>query len=170
MINNIECILFFFLSVFYFFAGKLREKQANRTNIILIKLNNIVMETFTSFLKYENNSIFSRGWGCGYVHIPKNHPILVKLLINENEPYFYMQISGFLDTITFSQWNDNGEFYIVGFDTSHNWNNMENSGEKYVINTTNQLKKLIDSYSILDAKKEVENYFKEKKEIFKDFL
>lgn len=127
--------------------------------------------TLTELKPYSQEFINSTnsGWGCGYVLIPKNHPILVKLLF-ENDAYFYLQIPGFSEEITLSEWEPNGEFYRIGFDTAHRWNNIENSSLGFVEFKTNELKRLVDSYTILDAKKEVENYFNHQKEKFAKYL
>lgn len=130
------------------------------------------MKTFTEIIAYSEKFIkeTNSGFGCGYVHIPKNHPILVKLLINENDSYYNLQIDDFSEELTFSKWDANQDFYIVGFDTAHSWNNIENSGKLFVENKTNELKKIIDEYSLLNAKLEVQKLFIDLRTKFKDFL
>lgn len=107
------------------------------------------------------------GWGCGYVLIPLKHPFAnVKMLLN-NDTYFYPQISGFSEEITFAEVE--GEFLVIGFDTAHSWNNSAHD-KNFVEQKTNELKSSIDNYTILDAKKEVEIFFKELQTKFKNYL
>ena len=130
------------------------------------------MKTFTELKAYEQNFIEScnTGWGCGYVHIPKNHPILVKLLINENNGYYNLQIDGFSEELTWTSWNETNDFYVVGFDTAHSWNNIQNSDKNFVEQKTNELKTIVDNYTLLDAKLEVQKLFINLRTKFKDFL
>jgi hypothetical protein len=121
------------------------------------------MEIKTQIL--ENN--IGRGWGCGYVFIPLNHPFLVKRLLN-NDTYFYPQVEGFSEEITFAE--NEGDYLQIGFDTYHSWNTPENSPKSFVIEKTEELKKCIESYTLTDAKKEVKNHFNELKETFKKYL
>ena len=109
------------------------------------------------------------GWGCGYVLIPKNHPILVKLLF-ENDGYFYLQLPNFSEEITLSEWVSNGEFYKIGFDTAHGWNNLENSGINFVEAKALEMQKIIDSYTIDHAKAEVNDYLNSVKSKFDNFF
>lgn len=127
------------------------------------------MNTSIKLIGYDDNFIqsCSTGWGCGYVLIPLNHPFLVKRLLN-NDVYFYPQISGFSEEITFCEEIDG--FLQIGFDTAHRWNNINNSPKSFVELKANELKQYIDNYTMLDAKKEVENYFQELKNKFKDYL
>ena len=107
------------------------------------------------------------GWGCGYVSIPLEHPFLVKELLN-NDSYFYPQIDGFSEEITFCEIND--DFLKIGFDTAHRWNNLENSSKTYVETKANELKQCIDNYTIIDAKLEVQKMFIDLRTKFKDYL
>lgn len=127
------------------------------------------MNTQTRLLPYSEDFIKSTnsGWGCGYVLIPLTHPFLVKQLLN-NDTYFYPQIDGFSEEITYCE--NEGDYLCIGFDMAHSWNNIENSTKAVVEAKTNELKTLIDNYTMLDAKKEVENYFKELQTKFKDYL
>lgn len=122
------------------------------------------MEVKTKILE---NSI-GRGWGCGYVIIPKEHPFMVKLLLNEETP-FYPQIKNFTEEITFAEW-ENENYFTIGFDTSHGWNNKENSSKSFVIEKTNSLKNCIDSYTMEDAKEEVRNHLENIKIKFNKYL
>ena len=107
------------------------------------------------------------GWGCGYVLIPLNHPFAdVKMLLN-NDTYFYPQISGFSEEITFAEVE--GEFLVIGFDTAHGWNNSTHD-KNFVEQKTNELKTFIDNYTIIDAKLEVQKMFIDLRTKFKDYL
>lgn len=128
------------------------------------------MEVVIKLMPYsiEYRKSCNIGWGCGYVLIPLKHPFAdAKLLLN-NDTYFYPQVKGFTEEITFAEIED--DFLKIGFDTAHSWNTIENSGKDYVEQKANELKVLIDSYTILDAKKEVEEYLSEIKNKFKDYL
>lgn len=129
-------------------------------------------QTFTDLIAYDEKFISqtNSGWGCGYVHIPKNHPILVKLLINDNDGYYNLQIDDFSEEMTWSRWDEKNEFFVVGFDTAHSWNNLQNSSKLFVENKTNELKNLIDNYTELNAKLEVQKLFIDLRTKFKNYL
>ena len=122
----------------------------------------------TNIIAYEQKFIdnCNTGYGCGYVHIPKNHPILVMLLEESN----YITVEGFSDDITFNEWDKDKEFYVVGFDTAHSWNNMQNSGLDFVQKTTDELKKCIENFTKEDAKKYATSKVMEVTNLYKDYL
>jgi hypothetical protein len=118
-------------------------------------------ETFISTIGYEKEfkTIGKRGWGCGYVHIPKDHPILVKL----NEGWGnYLEPDGCPEEITLSQWDKDQEYFIIGFDTAHSYNN-DSHDEAYVTEQANIIKSLVDAYTAEDANE----YAKEQIELVK---
>ena len=124
------------------------------------------MKTFITTKAYsETFRIQARtGWGCGYVHIPKDHPFLVQLS-QQNDSYFYLSPENCPEEITFSEWDcDNKDYYIIGFDTAHSWND-DSQDKEYVTLKANEIKDLVDNYTIEDAKQfaieEIE-LFKEK--------
>lgn len=127
------------------------------------------MNTTIELIAYDTEfqKSCNTGWGCGYVLIPLEHPFLVKRLLNDDS-YFYPQIEDFSEEITFCK-EENG-LLKIGFDTAHSWNNLENSSKTFVDLKTRELKKCIDSYTILDAKKEVALHFKNLKLTFKKYL
>jgi hypothetical protein len=109
-------------------------------------------ETFISTMCYndEFKQYHRGGWGCGYVHIPKDHPILVQLVENEGWGN-YLQPDGCPEEITFSQWDkENDEYFVIGFDTAHSYNN-DSHDEQYVIDQSNAIKALVDAYTVQDA-------------------
>ena len=113
------------------------------------------MIPFTSTHRYANDfkTKLKTGWGCGYVHIPKDHPILVQLLVEENMGYFhYLQPKDCPEEITFSHWDKDREYYVIGFDTAHTYNN-DSHDEQYVINRAREIKDLINAYTAKDAHK-----------------
>tara|TARA_R110000782_G_scaffold179542_2_gene270237 strand:- start:1635 stop:2045 length:411 start_codon:yes stop_codon:yes gene_type:complete len=123
-----------------------------------------------SFLRLHNT-----GWGCGYVIIPKNHPILIKRLINIYDGCnFYLQPDGFSDEITYceeQQDSDNkytGDFKI-GFDTAHSWNNSSHD-EAWVLEKTEELKICVNNYTEADAKSEAEKQILSTINSFKNYL
>jgi len=110
------------------------------------------METYISTVAYEEDfksHIRTIGWGCGYVHIPKDHPILVKLIDNEGWGN-YLQPDGCPEEITLSQWDKDNEYFIIGFDTAHSYNNSTH-GVQYVTDKANEIKALVDAYMDYDA-------------------
>jgi hypothetical protein len=111
------------------------------------------MNTFISTIAYEDDfkTIGRTGWGCGYVHIPKDHPILVKTLVSDGWGDF-LQPDGCPEEITLSQWDKEQEYFIIGFDTAHSYNN-DSHDEAYVTEQANAIKLLVDAYTSEQAKK-----------------
>jgi hypothetical protein len=111
------------------------------------------MNTFISTIAYEEEfkTIGRTGWGCGYVHIPKDHPILVKTLVSDGWGD-YLQPDGCPEEITLSQWDKEQEYFIIGFDTAHSYNN-DSHDEAYVTEQANAIKLLVDAYTSEQAKK-----------------
>ena len=108
------------------------------------------METYISTIAYEydfKTHIRNSGWGCGYVHIPKDHPILVQL---EEGWGNYLQPKDCPEEITFTQWDKDNEYLMIGFDTAHSYNNASHD-EDYVIDRANEIKLLVDEYMDYDA-------------------
>lgn len=113
----------------------------------------IIMKTFISTTAYDEDFksyIRTIGWGCGYVHIPKDHPILVKLIDNENWGD-YLSPDGCPQEITLSQWDKDKDYYIIGFDTARSYNN-DSHDEAYVTEQANVIKSLVDVYTTEHAK------------------
>ena len=108
-------------------------------------------ETFISTMKYEDDFKTSckTGWGCGYVHIPKDHPILVETLEDDGWGN-YLQPKDCPEEISFSNWDKDKEYFVIGFDTAHSWNN-DSHDEAYVTAQANAIKALVDSYTAYDA-------------------
>lgn len=110
------------------------------------------METFIDTIAYDDefkSHIRTIGWGCGYVHIPKDHPILVQLLIDDGWGNYLSPIDC-PEEITFSQWDKEKEYFVIGFDTAHSHNN-DSHDEAYVTSQANTIKSLVDSYTSYDA-------------------
>lgn len=110
------------------------------------------MNTFISTIAYEKDfkTKCKTGWGCGYVHIPKDHPILVKLLIDDGWGN-YLQPDGCPEDITLSEWDKDKEYFIIGFDTAHSYNN-DSHNEEFVTRQANFIKSLVDKYKFEDAR------------------
>jgi len=107
------------------------------------------METYISTMAYDDNFKSSRktGWGCGYVHIPKDHPILVEL---EEGWGNYLSPKDCIEEITFTQWDKEKDYLVIGFDTAHSHNN-DTHGMQYVTDRANEIKALVDAYTAEDA-------------------
>jgi hypothetical protein len=127
------------------------------------------MKTQIRLTEYQESfkNSCNTGWGCGYVLIPLSHPFAnVKMLLND-DVYFYPQINGFSEEITFSKVE--GNFLVIGFDTAHSWNNPTHD-KNFVEQKANELKTFIDNYSIIDAKLEVQKMLSNLLTKFKDYL
>lgn len=111
------------------------------------------MKTFISTVKYEADFKIScrTGWGCGYVHIPKEHPILIQLLDDDGYGN-YIKPKDCPEEITFSEWDKDREYFIIGFDTAHIYNNSLHD-EDYVTSRASHIKSLVDKYTSEDARK-----------------
>jgi hypothetical protein len=109
------------------------------------------MKTFISTMAYEEDfkTNCRTGWGCGYVHIPKDHPILVEL---EEGWGKYLQPDNCPQEITFTGWDKEKEHLIIGFDTAHSYNN-DSHDEAYIIEQCNAIKDLVDAYTADDARR-----------------
>jgi hypothetical protein len=111
------------------------------------------METFISTVEYgvDFKGFNNTGWGCGYVHIPKKHPILIQLLEDDGYGNF-IQPKDCPEEITFSEWDKDREYFIIGFDTAHRYNNSSHD-ENFVTSRANHIKSLVDKYTSEDARK-----------------
>jgi hypothetical protein len=111
------------------------------------------MKTFISTVAYAEDFKTGNktGWGCGYVHIPKDHPILVETLVSDGWGD-YLQPKDCPEEITLSRWDKENEYYMIGFDTAHSYNN-DSHDEAYVTQQANAIKLLVDAYTAEDAKK-----------------
>ena len=126
------------------------------------------MKTFISTMAYEEDfkANCRTGWGCGYVHIPKDHPILVKL---EEGWGNYLTPDGCPEEITFTKWDKDKEYLIIGFDTAHSYNNSTH-GVQYVTDRANEIKDLVDAYTAEDARKYAEEQIELVKTKFSKYL
>ena len=111
----------------------------------------VMKETFISTMGYDARfkEHHRGGWGCGYVNIPKDHPILVQLVDNEGWGN-YLQPDGCPEEITFSEWTEDKEHFRIGFDTAHSYNHSGHD-EQYVIDQANEIKALVDAYTVQNA-------------------
>ena len=111
------------------------------------------MKTFISAIEYKEDfkTIGKTGWGCGYVHIPKDHPILVETLVSDGWGD-YLQPKDCPQEITFTEWDKDKEHLIIGFDTAHSYNN-DSHDEAYIKEQANIIKDLVDAYTSEQAKK-----------------
>lgn len=102
-------------------------------------------------MAYDDDFVSSckTGWGCGYVHIPKDHPILVEL---EEGWGNYLSPKDCPEEITFTQWDKEKEYLVIGFDTAHSYNN-DSHDEAYVTAQANAIKLLVDAYTSEQAKR-----------------
>lgn len=97
-----------------------------------------------------------RGWGNGYVCIPEDHP-----LFGEDHEMINMELGLYNlgGGLTYSGLSCNfnspekpeGNYWIVGFDTNHLGDNMDNCSKEKVEEITQEIKRKIEEY----PKKEV---------------
>ncbi len=71
---------------------------------------------------------FSTGWGRGYVGLPFWHPCYK--VHYDNIP---VKIHGGL---TFSEWDEDEDLWVIGFDTAHSGDNKDKNNYEYVLNET----------------------------------
>lgn len=110
------------------------------------------METYISTKVYNDEfktQIRTCGWGCGYVHIPKDHPILINIIdIDWSD---YLTPEGCPEEITYSEWDKEQKYYVIGFDTAHSYNDSVTHNEIYVTEQANAIKSLVDDFTAYDA-------------------
>lgn len=128
------------------------------------------MEVSIRLNAYEQRfiEVANSGWGCGYVIIPKGHPFRVFELLEEDDRYFNIQVGGFSEEITYCA--KEGENLVLGFDTAHSWNNIENSGKSEVERLTEDLRQCIESFTMEHAKAKVKKHIETLTQKYKDFL
>jgi hypothetical protein len=129
------------------------------------------MKAFISTRAYSEDfrtHIRTIGWGCGYVHIPKDHPILVKTLIDDGWGN-YLTPEGCPQEITFTQWDEEKEHLVIGFDTAHGHNN-DSHDEAYVVAQADIIKDLVNAYTAEDARKYAEEQLELVKTKFSKYL
>ena len=126
------------------------------------------MKTFISAIAYEEDfkTRGRTGWGCGYVHIPKDHPILVQL---EEGWGKYLEPNNCPEEITFTQWDKDKEYLIIGFDTAHSYNN-DSHDEAYIKEQANIIKDLVDAYTADDARRYAHDQIKSVYSKFSKYL
>ena len=101
-------------------------------------------------------SYFPKGWGNGYVILPKKHPFhgIDYDIIN-----LYVDVNGGL---TYSDTDENGNWKI-GFDTAHSWDTPEMWPEEAVIKETyrlrDQLIELGEIYSLEQVESIMSSYY-----------
>jgi hypothetical protein len=71
---------------------------------------------------------FTNGWGNGYVGLPFWHPYYK--IHYDNIP---VKIHGGL---TFSEWDEDENLWVIGFDTAHSGDNKDKNNYEYVLNET----------------------------------
>lgn len=96
----------------------------------------------------DYNEMYDTGWGNGYVIIPKEHPLYK---VDYNELYDTIDVHGGLTFSRFVEagqqpWDLSKKSWVIGFDTDHYGDTLENCPKEYVIdeikNMIEQLKKL----------------------------
>ena len=105
------------------------------------------------------DAIKTIGWGCGYVMIPKTHPLVINWYANkakatedrdDDSSWYddkYLTPPDANQEITYTEEETvNGiEYIVIGFDTAHGWNRPEHNFN-WVFNETIELQNAIDKY------------------------
>ncbi len=89
--------------------------------------------------------------------------------MESNYGYVYLQPKDCNQEITYSEWIPNGQYYKIGFDIAHSYNNSSHD-ENYVRQEAEKIKALVEAYTIEDARKEIEEYLGRERNKFKDYL
>lgn len=109
------------------------------------------------------DSFISRGWGNGYVILPKNHPFHG---VDYNILNDYVDAHGGL---TYSDFNKENE-WMVGFDTAHYMDTLQRWPESAVLEETerlrDQLETLGEKYTKEEVVEIVNEYYKKEDEIY----
>lgn len=127
------------------------------------------MQTIMYFVGYDQHfqKLAKTGWGCGYLMIPTNHPVVIHwqtmaarrkaeydALTSEeqDEIYFYddryLSAMGGHQEITYTEPKTvNGiDYIVIGWDTAHSFNGPEHDFN-YVFNETVEIKKIVDDFA-----------------------
>jgi hypothetical protein len=88
-----------------------------------------------SIIESRMPSFFSRGWGNGYVKIPKDHPLHGQSYVDSNE-INSLDVPG---GVTYSEKDDEDGGWVIGFDTAHSFNNPITHDRFYVMRKTTDL-------------------------------
>jgi hypothetical protein len=111
------------------------------------------MKTIMYLVGYNKEfiKVCNTGWGCGYVMIPTTHPIVIKWINSKNDDNYtgYLSIDADQEITYTEEKSVNGiDYIVIGFDTAHSYNNIDNCGFDYVFNETIKLQNLIDNFKI----------------------
>lgn len=123
--------------------------------------------------------MFDFGWGMGYVLLPYNHPYYGKNYDDINaHVHGGLTFGQVFDSEYFLKWIENKEicgdvtienfrqfnnYWIIGFDTNHYGDDLNNCSKSYVINETNSLAKQCLKDNIEGMKKYKSFYFRKAK-------
>lgn len=81
-----------------------------------------------------------QGWGCGYVHLPPEHPW-------HGVPWTRIDCPDFASGLTYSRLSQDGD-WIIGFDTAHSWDTADEWPESEVLRVAHQLAEIAYIISI----------------------
>jgi hypothetical protein len=127
------------------------------------------MKTKIELFGYQENNFMNypgeRGWGNGYVLIPKGHPYLIHQLLTDLDPYGYLSIPDFHQEITFNEWTKDNEYWKIGFDTNHRYNNSTHD-KQWVTKQCEELKAIIDNYTFEEGNILIDHYIQNKADMY----
>ena len=88
---------------------------------------------------------------CVKIFISKDHPVykLAKIEQLDGEYCFYFQLPLIGEEITLCEFKD--DILTLGFDSSHSYNNMENSKEEQIRNSTIKMFEQCKVYNLQDV-------------------
>lgn len=125
------------------------------------------MKKLSSYIK--ENPIIGKGWGCGYIVIPENHPAykLAQLEKSQDNEYYYFQVKKSNQEITFCEFEN--DYLTIGFDTAHSWNNSSHD-KNYVEKETELLKLAVDNITTIELEDYKETLIQQKLDEIKTIL
>jgi hypothetical protein len=126
-----------------------------------------ILNSFLNTLKTKNMKAFTKentwlerryymdfGWGNGYVVIPKGHVLNGKSYDEIHELIPNLQVNGgltFSDTVDTLSWKEipkgSEGGWVVGFDTAHSWDKLEDWSEPKVMLEALNLKEQLQTYN-----------------------
>ena len=108
----------------------------------------------------KQSKIYDTGWGNGYVFLPKDHIWYGKhydeLYDEFSKDYFHIH-----GGLTYSNYNDDKSYWVIGFDTAHLDDDLTNCSKEYVEKETIKLYKYcLSKYWLTYRKHKLKNILK----------
>ena len=111
----------------------LNEIKNTEDNIWLDKESSIICQ----IRNMQEFAVFRRGWGNGYIGLPKNHPWYNIPYNDINDILYKNKIGNIHGGITFAE--KIKDYWVIGFDTAHSDNNIDTWNKEAVKEETIKL-------------------------------